>query len=46
MIQTYDNRVEGIARANGYGGFYMTNCWAYVSTDPEKLREHRFNETI
>jgi len=30
----------------GYGGFYMMNCWAYISTDPEKLRDHRFNELI
>ncbi len=35
-----------IAKHNGYGGFYMTNCWAYISTDPEKLREHRWNELI
>jgi hypothetical protein len=38
--------VGRIAKANGYGGFYMMNCWAYISTDPEKLREHRFNELI
>lgn len=30
----------------GYGGFYMMNCWAYISTDPEKLRDHRWNELI
>lgn len=35
-----------IAKSNGYGGVYMMNCWAYVSTDPEALREHRFNELI
>lgn len=38
--------VGRIAKANGYGGFYMMNCWAYISTDPEKLRGHRFNELI
>lgn len=38
--------VARIAKANGYGGFYMMNCWAYISTDPEKLRDHRFNELI
>lgn len=35
--------VERIAKANGYGGFYMMNCWAYISTDPEKLMDHKFN---
>lgn len=35
-----------ISKHNGYGGFYMMNCWAYISTDPEKLRDHRFNELI
>jgi hypothetical protein len=38
--------VQRISKANGYGGFYMMNCWAYVSTDPEKLRDHRWNELI
>lgn len=38
--------VERISKANGYGGFYMMNCWALVSTDPEKLRDHRWNELI
>ena len=27
-----------IARHNGYGGFYMMNCWAYVATKPENLK--------
>lgn len=35
-----------IAQSNGYGGIYMTNCWAYISTDPEALRNHRFDETV
>lgn len=39
-------RVIGFAKSWGYGGVYMMNCWAYVSTDPEKLRDHRFNELI
>jgi len=26
-----------IAKSNGYGGFYMMNCWAYISTDPDHL---------
>ena len=29
--------VGRIAKANGYGGFYMMNCWAYVATKPENL---------
>jgi len=27
-----------IAKANGYGGFYMMNCWTYISTDPKLLK--------
>lgn len=38
--------VVRIAKSNGYGGIYMMNCWAYISTDPEKLRDHRFNDLI
>lgn len=38
--------VERISKTNGYGGFYMMNCWAYVSTDPERLRQHRWNELV
>lgn len=29
--------VGRIARHNGYGGFYMMNCFPYVSTDPKAL---------
>ena len=29
--------VERISKHNGYGGFYMMNCFPYVSTDPKKL---------
>lgn len=29
--------VTRIAKHNGYGGFYMMNCWAYVATKPEHL---------
>ena len=29
--------VTRIATNNGYGGFYMMNCWAYVATKPEDL---------
>jgi len=31
--------VGRIAKHNGYGGFYMMNCFPYVSTDPEQLRD-------
>lgn len=29
--------VTRIARHNGYGGFYMMNCWSFVSSDPDLL---------
>jgi hypothetical protein len=29
--------VERISKHNGYGGFYMMNCWPFVSTDPAGL---------
>lgn len=29
--------VDRISRSNGYGGFYMMNCFSYVSTDPKGL---------
>lgn len=29
-----------------YGGFYMMNCWALISSDPKKLLDHRWNELI
>lgn len=29
--------VVRIAKANGYGGVYMMNCWTFVSTDPAGL---------
>lgn len=31
--------VERICRYNGYGGFYMMNCFPYVSTDPNQLKD-------
>src|SRR5689334_6852032 len=31
-------RVRGICEHNGFGGFYMMNCWAYISTDPKLLK--------
>jgi hypothetical protein len=31
--------VGRIAKVNGFGGFYMMNCFPFVSTDPEKLRD-------
>lgn len=32
--------VGRIAKANGFGGFYMMNCFPFVSTDPKALRDH------
>lgn len=29
--------VERIAKHNGYGGFYMMNCFSFVNTDPKQL---------
>lgn len=33
-------RVEGIVRHWGYGGFYMMNLFAIVSADPSVLKTH------
>lgn len=32
-------RVRLIAHNLGYGGVYMTNCFPFISTDPDKLNE-------
>lgn len=31
-------RVKAIAKNLGYGGIYMMNCFAYISTDPKLLK--------
>lgn len=31
--------VGRICKHNGYGGFYMMNCFPYISTDPAKLKD-------
>ena len=28
---------ERLAKSNGFGGFYMMNCWSYISTCPKGL---------
>ena len=28
----------------GYGGFYMMNCWAFISSNPTRLLAHRFDK--
>jgi len=33
-----------IAAANGYGGVYMMNCWAYVSTQPEGIKRNPMSD--
>jgi hypothetical protein len=30
-------RIKSICQHNGYGGFYMTNLFTYISTDPNQL---------
>ncbi len=38
-----DNTVKSVMRiskANGYGGFYMMNCFPFVSTNPDALRDY------
>lgn len=37
VLDNTTKKVAKIADYNGYGGFYMMNCFAYVSTDPAKL---------
>lgn len=37
-------RVISFARAWGYGGVYMMNCFAYVSTDPKLLKSNPMSE--
>lgn len=32
-------RVGGISKNNGYGGFYMTNCFPIVSSEPDIVRD-------
>lgn len=33
-----------VSKNNGYGGFYMTNCFAYVSTDPKLLKRNPMSD--
>lgn len=33
-------RVIGFARSWGYGGVYMMNCFPFVSTNPDDLKDH------
>lgn len=38
-----DNTIDSVKRIskfNGYGGFYMMNCFAYVATKPENLKHN------
>jgi hypothetical protein len=30
-------KLKAIAKHNGFGGFYMTNLFTFISTDPKKL---------
>lgn len=37
-------RVKSIAKNLGYGGVYMMNCFAYISTDPKLLKINRMSK--
>jgi hypothetical protein len=42
-----DPTIESVIRIsmhNGYGGFYMMNCWAYIATKPEELKINPMSE--
>lgn len=31
--------VQRISKFNGYGGFFMMNCFPFISTDPDEMKE-------
>lgn len=37
-------KVGKICKANGYGGFYMMNCWAYVTAYPKELMHNPMSD--
>lgn len=43
-------KVVKIAKTNGFGGVYMMNCWAFISTDPKQLQinpiSSRWNDSL
>lgn len=42
-----DHTIESVIRIskhNGYGGFYMMNCWAYIATDPKYLKHNPLSD--
>lgn len=45
ILDNTTKKIAKIADYNGFGGFYMMNCFAYVSTDPAKLIADE-NDTI
>jgi len=36
--------VTRISKSNGFGGFYMMNCFAYVTSDPKLLKHNPFSD--
>lgn len=34
-----------VTKFNGYGGFYMMNCWAYIATNPDLLKINPISES-
>src|SRR5690349_20847302 len=41
--QTISN-LRRIMQALGFGGFYMMNCWAYITSKPELLKVNPMSE--
>lgn len=39
-------RVKSISATLGYGGIYMCNCFAYISTNPKMLQAETLEATI
>ena len=33
-----------IAKHNGFGGVYMMNCFAYISTNPKELKHNKMSD--
>lgn len=38
------NKVRKISKHNGFGGFFMLNCFAYIATKPEHLKHNQMSD--